>query len=351
MSITTRNVLLVSTTLIIITGGLMALLVGLVLPEEFLRDNYVPKDQKLNVNRYIRARNKVRKYGSIAGFTWLVSVSMPRYLDVNDSYWMFACTGAVISINTVLTGDDCVRDPFNSNDFYRSIVRSESRYFLKGGVEHRIMKVFSGKDVGLPSPYDGLYILEVVPDFSEKVKILALGNSEVEWKVAIEAGWGGNEIAHVDIMKTDPFHFSKWHRDKDYCCRNLELCSNVNTTMTKQCYITAVVHGRKKPSKVNGRPLVISLPSGTGNDTLLGIQMDLEYMNESTTFIDLRYEEFVEWATDPESYEKIMYRPSSEKMYLYRQVDYQLHRQGQKREKRQLGYGQDKDESKDDLDV
>ncbi|KAG5889069.1 hypothetical protein JTB14_020420 [Gonioctena quinquepunctata] len=253
---------------IILAGVCMALLVGFVLPPRFLDEDFISPDGEWkedwwksagdnrktpNIRPYLRQRNAERKYGKIRNFSWLVSLSMPRYLDARSAR-RYACTGVIISMDR---GNDCIPRPFNEGDIFRGSLRSESAHFYRGGAQHFVTEVWSSKDK-LLSPYDAFYIMEVTPPFSEDIEILqiAKASSKNNWEVAIEAGWGGTKIAYLDILKHDPFYYEEWHQSENVCCHTLKRCSDMKKVSGEACKSSAVLQGYPKQSTINGRPLV-----------------------------------------------------------------------------------------------
>ncbi|KAG5889072.1 hypothetical protein JTB14_020423 [Gonioctena quinquepunctata] len=320
------------TATIIITGVSMALLVGFVLPPRFLDEEVISPEGKWQeywwksagenrkpprIKPYLRQRNAERKYGKIINFSWLVSLSLSRYLDAR-SVRRYACTGVVISGNRVLTGNDCIPYPFTEGDLFRGLLRSESAHYYRGGAQHFVTGVWSSKDKLLP-PYDAFYILEVTPPFSVDVEILQIaeGSSKNNWEVAIEAGWGGTKVAYRDILKHEPFYYEEWHQSEDLCCHALKRCSDIKKVSGEACKTKAVLQGYPKQSTINGRALVTTTNNIT---TLIGMQMNYEYKNDITTFVDVSYEEFLKWIDSP----TIEYKnkaPNMSTLYVYRKIN------------------------------
>lgn len=71
----------------------------------------------------------------IKEFSYLVSLSMPAYID---ELWerRFACSGAIVAKNWVLTGSVCIIE--NSEHEYLT-VRELSDYWSKGGILHKVI--------------------------------------------------------------------------------------------------------------------------------------------------------------------------------------------------------------------
>lgn len=191
MVTTTEQGLLVFTIFIILTGGLMAALIGLVLPSYLLRN----EDEKEagpgpysdnKVSEWIKKRNEVRTYAPISNYKWLVSISIPLYYDAK--FYVYACSGVIVGKDEVLTGKGCITNNkrFHMHDFYKAVVRSNSEYYSYGGQTHTVESY--------SFPYHNDFVaLKVRPHFADDMIIKKSEKFEGQEFEAV--GWGGMRVS------------------------------------------------------------------------------------------------------------------------------------------------------------
>lgn len=195
MVTTGETCLLIFTAVVVASGAIMAALIGLVLPKSFLQNSDAEESPSssstMYVSKWIRERNAARTYKSIDNYKWLVSISLPLYEDAK--HYVYACSGAIVAEDEVLTGKGCITNSkrFKSDDFYKAVVRSSSEYYSYGGEKYSIKNystIYADEDL-----YKQLIKLKVVPKFSKNMIIKMAKKFE---KTDLEAvGWGGMRVS------------------------------------------------------------------------------------------------------------------------------------------------------------
>lgn len=228
-----EKALVVITSLVIAAGAIMAALVGLILPKSFLRNEdavEAPYAKLEQVSTWIRERNSGRTAPSINKYKWLVSINLPLYQDAKQ--YVYACSGAVIGKDLVLTGKGCITNAkrFQLQDFYKAIVRSNSEYYSYGGQTHSVQE-FSypyGDEL-----FNQLIHLRVKPDFSNEMIIKTANKFEDTTLEAV--GWGGIRVSSNFVIREERYlyqhirkvpSFSSKRQLDHYCDNKSRLKSN-----------------------------------------------------------------------------------------------------------------------------
>lgn len=195
-----ETALIVITAIIVAAGGIMAALIGFVLPKSLLQNEADDESPYTSSTKYvckwIRERNAERIYKSIKDYKWLVSINLPLYQDLN--YHVYACSGVIIAEDEVLTGTGCIKNAkrYQMQDFFKAIVRSSSDYYSYGGTIHSV------KEFSYPYPdevnYKQLVRLKVSPKFS-KDKIIKVANT-LERATMEAVGWGGMRVSTMYVF-------------------------------------------------------------------------------------------------------------------------------------------------------
>lgn len=191
MVTTSEQGLIVFTVFVILSGGLMAALIGLILPSYLLRneDEKEPDPESSSDNKiseWIRKRNEARTYAPISKYKWLVSISIPLYYDAK--YYIYACSGVIMGKDEVLTGKGCITNNkrFYMHDFYKALVRSNTEYYSYGGQTH-IVESYR-------FPYDNDFVsLKVTPHFGDDMIIKK--SDRFEGQEFESVGWGGMRVS------------------------------------------------------------------------------------------------------------------------------------------------------------
>ncbi|CAH1154022.1 unnamed protein product [Phaedon cochleariae] len=311
-------VMLIVTISVVVIGALMALMVGLVLPDYDLTfagesgDNKSMTDdfdylearsgKKITLPDFIRKRNEARKFIGREDFPWAVSVHMTRFKDEpwSDRFLSF---GVIISRTFVLTGDDCVRFPFNEKDLSRAVVKFDSMTWV-GGRKVRYVVDHFRMNVSEHCAHCKLLVLQVESPFPVSVDPLHLlehGQLHQSAKARF-LGWGTDEDSRENILKYDLLFDETHHRVDPFVdmvlCRDLgnsisihakDLCKQESVLTFEIC----------EACSINGRPLIVYAYK---HYYLLGMEINKATEQDGARrnkfyrqFLDLRDMKFMTW--------------------------------------------------------
>lgn len=179
--------------LVVVVGIFMAAFVGFVLNDEYMKWHEETETPHVfgsaAVPQWNRDLQSSRTYKSINHYKWLVSITVPLFIDDSDSF-VYACSGIVIKPNTVLTGKGCItsRKGLNKDDFIRATVRSNSEYYSYGGRTHKVVS-HNFEETG-----NQFVELVVTPVFSEDM-IVYMADSFNKDDELEAVGWGGLRVS------------------------------------------------------------------------------------------------------------------------------------------------------------